>query len=284
MIGVFTFKFMDKNFVQLLIRYKRPEDAEIIIAILSEEGYMGFEEKNDRNELLAFIGDEHYNESKIKDLSSQYNFECQKTILPETNWNKEWESNFHPITINDYCGIRAAFHEPLKNVKHEIIITPKMSFGTGHHATTYMMIESMKDVDVKNKTVFDFGTGTGVLAILAEKEGASEILAMDHDEWSVMNAEENKLLNHAKRITIIQNDDPACGRQFDIILANINKHIIIETLPTLASQLNPGGIIICSGFMKQDVSDINAKATKCKLLLKQTMERENWVCSIFQLS
>ena len=275
---------MEKNFVQLVIRYKRPEDVEIIIAILSEENYMGFEEKNDNNELFAFIGDEHYDESKIKNLSSQYNFEWQKTMLPETNWNKKWESNFHPITINDFCGIRAAFHAPLINVKHEIIITPKMSFGTGHHATTYMMIESIRDTDVKNKTVFDFGTGTGVLAIVAEKQGASEILAMDNDEWSVLNAEENKLLNDAKRIIVIHGDDPACGKHFDIILANINKHIIIETLPALASQLNPGGYLICSGFMKQDISDINAKAAKCKLLLKQTRERENWVCSIFQLS
>lgn len=275
---------MENNFIQLVIRYKQPGDAEIIIAILSEEGFIGFEEKDESNELLAFIDDQHYDKIKIKDLLSQFNFDWQTSIIPKTNWNKEWESNFHPIFINDYCGIRADFHEPLKNVKHEIIITPKMSFGTGHHATTYMMIESIQAINVKNKTVFDFGTGTGVLAILAEKEGASEILAMDYDEWSVLNAEENKLLNHANRITVVQSDDPAYGKKFDIILANINKHIIIETLPILASQLNPGGIIICSGFMKHDISDINAKATKCKLLLKQTMERENWVCSIFQLS
>ena len=275
---------MEKNFVQLVIQYINPGDAEIIIAFLSEEGYIGFEEKDESNALLAFIDDKQYDENKIKKLSSQFNFEWQTSIIPKMNWNKEWESNFHPILINDYCGIRADFHEPLTNVKHEIIITPKMSFGTGHHATTYMMIESIYALNVKNKTVFDFGTGTGILAILAEKEGASEILAMDHDEWSVLNAGENILLNNAKHITVVQNDNPECEKQFDIILANINKHIIIENFPVLASQLNPGGIVICSGFMKQDVYDINEVASKCNLVLLKTIERENWVCSVFRLS
>lgn len=283
MIGVFTFNIMQQEFVQLIIQYNKPGDNELLIALLSEEGYLGFEER-DGYEMSAFIDSKDFDENILLEISSKIDFKWTKSILPKTNWNKDWESNFQPVLVDDYCGIRADFHEPLKNVKHEIIITPKMSFGTGHHATTYMMIKSLQDINVKNKKVFDFGTGTGVLAILADKEGASEILAIDNDEWSVLNASENILRNDANRIKVELNENPDCQQYFDIILANINKHIIIESLPALTKQLNPSGFIICSGFMQHDINDINAMAAKCNLIVKQKKERENWVCMIFQLS
>ncbi len=283
MIGVFTFNIMQQEFVQLIIQYNKPGDNELLIALLSEEGYLGFEEQ-DGYEMSAFIDSKDFDENILLEISSKIDFKWTKSILPKTNWNKDWESNFQPVLVDDYCGIRADFHEPLKNVKHEIIITPKMSFGTGHHATTYMMIKSLQDINVKNKKVFDFGTGTGVLAILADKEGASEILAIDNDEWSVLNASENILRNDANRIKVELNENPDCQQYFDIILANINKHIIIESLPALTKQLNPSGFIICSGFMQHDINDINAMAAKCNLIVKQKKERENWVCMIFQLS
>lgn len=283
MIGVFTFNIMQQEFVQLIIQYNNPGDDELLIAILSDKGYLGFEEQDD-NVMRAFIDSRDFDESILQEISSNIPFEWTKSILPKTNWNKDWESNFQPVFVDDFCGIRADFHEPLTNVNHEIIITPKMSFGTGHHATTYMMIKSLQGINVKNKKVFDFGTGTGVLAILAEKEGASEILAIDNDEWSVLNASENIVRNNADRIKILLSENPDCRQKFDIILANINKHIIIESLPALIKQLNPSGLIICSGFMQQDVDDINSLAAKSNLIFKQKMERENWVCMIFQLS
>ena len=272
-----------QDFIQLNIQYKNPGDDELLIALLSNEGYLGFEEC-DSNEMRAYIDSKDFDENLLREISSKVYFKWTKSILPKTNWNKDWESNFQPVVIDDYCGIRADFHEPLKQVKHEIIITPKMSFGTGHHATTYMMIKSLQDVNVKNKKVFDFGTGTGVLAILAEKEGASEILAIDNDEWSVLNASENIIRNNAGRIKILQSENPDCNQNFDIILANINKHIIIESLPALAKQLNSSGLIICSGFMQQDIDDIISMAAKCNLIFEQKKERENWVCIIFKLS
>ena len=272
-----------QDFIQLNIQYKNPGDDELLIALLSNEGYLGFEEC-DSNEMRAYIDSKDFDENILREISSKVYFKWTKSILPKTNWNKDWESNFQPVVIDDYCGIRAVFHEPIKQVKHEIIITPKMSFGTGHHATTYMMIKSLQDVNVKNKKVFDFGTGTGVLAILAEKEGASEILAIDNDEWSVLNASENIIRNNADRIKILQSENPDCNQNFDIILANINKHIIIESLPALVKQLNPSGLIICSGFMQQDIDDIISMAAKCNLIFEQKKERENWVCIIFRLS
>lgn len=274
---------MQQEFVQINIQYNKPGDDELLIALLSNEGYLGFEER-DGNEMRAFIDSQDFDETVLSDISSTLSFQWTKSILPKTNWNKEWESNFQPVLIDNYCGIRADFHEPLMNVVHEIIITPKMSFGTGHHATTYMMIKSLQDIDVKNKKVFDFGTGTGVLAILAEKEGATEIFAIDHDEWSVINATENILKNNADRISILQSENPDCYQKFDIILANINKHIIIESLPALTKQLNTSGLVICSGFMQQDIDDILTMATKCNLILMEKKERENWLCMIFQLS
>ncbi|MBA2499873.1 MAG: 50S ribosomal protein L11 methyltransferase [Chitinophagaceae bacterium] len=283
MIGVFTFTNMDEEYVELLIQFNNPGDAELIIAFFGEAGYIGFEERGNK-ELLAFIHSKDFDESFLNEISGKINFQYAKSIIPETNWNKDWESNFQPVLVDDYCGIRADFHEPLINVKHEIIITPKMSFGTGHHATTYMMVQCLQDLNVKYKKVFDFGTGTGVLAILAEKEGASEVLAIDHDEWSALNAAENIFRNNAKRITVVQSDNPDYHQNFDIILANINKHIIIESLPALTKQLNPSGFIICSGFMKQDMDDINTTAAKCNLISKQKRVRENWVCVILQLS
>ena len=283
MIGVFTFNIMQQEFVQLSIQYHNPGDDELLIALLSDKGYLGFEEQDD-NVMRAFIDSKDFDESILHEISSNIQFEWTKSILPKTNWNKDWESNFQPVLVDEFCGIRAEFHEPLKNVKHEIIITPKMSFGTGHHATTYMMIKSLQLINVKNKKVFDFGTGTGVLAILAAKEGAAEIMAIDNDEWSVLNASENSVKNNADHIEILQSENPDCQQKFDIILANINKHIIIESLPALTKQLNPSGFIICSGFMQQDIDDIKSGAAKCNLIFKQKMEKDNWVCMIFQLS
>jgi ribosomal protein L11 methyltransferase len=148
--------------------------------------------------LLAYFNEEDFPSYDVQSLLNGYNF--QSNTIPEQNWNEEWEQNFQPVVVDDFCAVRAHFHAPISTVKHEIIITPKMSFGTGHHATTYMMMQQMQNIDFNNKSVFDFGTGTGILAILAEKCGAKEIIAIDNDEWSYKNAEENLEMNSVKKL------------------------------------------------------------------------------------
>src|SRR6185312_6215151 len=176
-----------KNFIKIEIETTSSEDSEILIAELSENNFYAFEQNE--SSLISYIIEEDFNEINFKKLLSQ-NATYKKSIIEDRNWNADWESQFQPVIINNFAGVRASFHKPLTGVKHEIIITPKMSFGTGHHATTFLMIELMQSIDFKNKKVLDFGTGTGILAILAEKLGAASVLAVDYDEWSINNAAE----------------------------------------------------------------------------------------------
>jgi ribosomal protein L11 methyltransferase len=181
------------------------------------------------------------------------------------------------VIVNDFVAVRADFHKPIKNVQHEIIITPKMSFGTGHHATTYMMIENMRTIDFTNKRVLDFGTGTGVLAILAKKLGADEILAIDNDKWSIDNARENIEKNNCEGIELLLADMPKSTGQFDIILANINRNVIMENLPVLASQLESDGILFLSGLIEEDEPVIVAACTGLGFAVKNKAMRHNWL-------
>ncbi len=165
------------SYIQIKIENISSTESEILIAQLSEIGFDGFEEGE--NFLLGYIADDKLNEDQLKKIISSHQLTYSKNLIEQKNWNEEWEKNFEPIIVNDFVAIRAHFHQPVKNVEHEIIITPKMSFGTGHHATTYMMMQQMPSIDFKNKNVFDFGTGTGILAILAEKLGAAKITVVD---------------------------------------------------------------------------------------------------------
>ena len=188
--------------------------------------YEGFEEN--ANALKAFISKSLFNEEHIKEIAGQFQLKYTTAELPDINWNKEWESNFQPVVIENFCAVRADFHAPIKNVQHEIIITPKMSFGTGHHATTYMMIQQMRQINFLNKYVMDFGTGTGVLAILAKKLGAASVVAIGNDEWSIENAKENFTRNNADEIELRLAHHPVANKACDIILANITRNVIQE--------------------------------------------------------
>src|SRR5450432_2206440 len=171
---------------------------EMLIALLSSEAANGFEEEKDVLKVFFLVGD--CDEFSIEKIIKQNDLNYFKSIIKEENWNAMWESDFKPVTIGKFCRIRASFHEPGKNVEHDIIITPKMSFGTGHHPTTQLMIEAMEKLEIKEKSVFDFGTGTGILSILADKSGAGNITAIDNDEWSINNAFENFNLNNCHKI------------------------------------------------------------------------------------
>lgn len=253
---------------------------EILIAELSELQYEGFEEED--NQLKAFIPEISFDEKRLKQLSQQFSLSYTATTLPDTNWNQVWESNFQPVTVDNFCAVRAEFHEPAKDVQYEIVITPKMSFGTGHHPTTYMMIQQMEGIDFKNKLVMDFGTGTGVLAILAEKLGAKSVLAIDNDDWCIKNAEENLLKNKAVAITLKKADTAAADTSFDIILANITRNIILDNFSLFVSHLAKNGILLLSGLLIDDEQAILNEAIKNNFVLENKIERNNWICMKFK--
>ena len=251
------------------------EQSEILIAELSEAGYEGFEEA--ANELKAYIPGDKWNDEELIEIAERVGVSWSKELIEETNWNQVWESNFQPVTVDEYVSIRAHFHEPVKGVRHEIIITPKMSFGTGHHATTFMMIQMMESTSMEGKSLMDFGTGTGVLAILACKSGASPIIAIDNDDWSIANARENILQNNCASVILKKSSTARLNLVFDIILANINKNVILDNFTTLAKQLAPSGVLILSGLFTTDEPEILTRAQEQGLTLNQRLAKDNWL-------
>jgi ribosomal protein L11 methyltransferase len=253
------------------------ELKDILIAELSAQGYEGFEETEEG--LKAFITSASYDEKALQELARERNAGFNKTIIGETNWNEVWESNFEPVMVDDFVAVRADFHKPVVGVMHEIVVTPKMSFGTGHHATTFMMLQQMREVDFKDKTVLDFGTGTGVLAILAEKLGAKKVIAIDNDDWSIENAKENIKNNGCGSIMLQKADSPQMvDETFDIILANINRNVITGNFQFLKRQLAMGGTLLLSGILKEDRDVIFHKTVEYSLHIIQTSVRDNWLC------
>ena len=251
---------------------------EILMAELIEIGFDSFTEEHDG--ILAYIQKETFKEEELKEVHLLQNPEIKISYtfqeMPNINWNEEWEKNFSPINVEDKVSIRAEFHGN-QNLPHEIIIQPKMSFGTGHHATTYLMIQQMLDMDFENKTVLDMGCGTSVLAIFAKQQGAGKTVAIDIDEWSVENSIENAARNSVE-LEISQGTAENLGSEnFDIILANINRNILISDIPTYVSVLNSGGQLLLSGLCFFDVDDILEVCTAQNLTLKKKLQREEWV-------
>lgn len=264
------------NFLQFDFEPHSKEEAEKLIAMLSEQGFDGFIEEGIT--LVAFIPEARFSQAGFEKILEKFSILAySKTTIENINWNQKWEEEFEPVVVDQFVGIRANFHKPLKNVKHEIIITPKMSFGTGHHATTYMMIQLMKEFDFKGKTVMDFGTGTGVLAILAEKMGAVAITAIDNDEWSITNAIENCEQNNCSAITLLQADTISMDGQYDIILANINLNVILANIPALASTCKSPGIVLLSGFLYTDEQAIMKSATVVGLSKRTLLRQKDWI-------
>ncbi|MFN8290649.1 MAG: 50S ribosomal protein L11 methyltransferase [Chitinophagaceae bacterium] len=257
----------------------QPEQQELLVALLSEAGFEGFEE-GDR-QLKAFIPQKEYNRQILHELAFKYQLQFTESIIAAQNWNSTWEANFPPVIVDDFVVIRADFHPPVPSVEQEIVITPKMSFGTGHHATTYMMVQQMRRLSFTGRQVFDFGTGTGILAILAERLGAAAVDAIDNDDWSIANAAENFERNHCQNITLRNADAPEPGKQYDIILANINKNVILAHLPVLAPQLVPGGTLLLSGLLPEDENEIKEAAASYSLRFIEKQERNNWICLRF---
>jgi ribosomal protein L11 methyltransferase len=278
------------NYLQITIPAADPSLQEILIALLPALGYDGFEQQD--SALQAFLPEDQFDAPALDALLEQHALTYTSTRLEERNWNEEWEKSFEPVQVDAFCAIRAHFHTPIPGVAHELIITPKMSFGTGHHATTYMMLDGMQHLDFHGRRVLDFGTGTGVLAILAERLGASQVIAVDNDDWSIENARENVAANDCTRITVLKADTipfpgaghplngptPAPAAPFDLILANINKHIILQQLAALGQQLVPGGVILLSGLLENDFEDIQKEAQINNLPISVRMTKGAWIC------
>ena len=262
--------------IQIDIQVTSIQQSEIVIAELSEKGFHGFQENN--NNLSAFVNENLFDEHLLQALFSPLNLSYTKKIIADRNWNQKWETEFRPVVIGSFVAVRAAFHSPIKEVEHEIIITPKMSFGTGHHATTYLMLQQMKEIDFKNKSVLDFGTGTGILAILANKLGAHVVTAIDNDEWSIENAKENIENNDCKNISLIQNDSISGLGPFDIILANINLNIIKDNITGLKRACHSLTKILLSGFLLSDESELKRIFSFNALQIKNLQQKEGWIC------
>lgn len=240
-----------KKYLQFRFQTKDKQIRESLLALLAEVNFDGFEETPEA--LIAIIEDSFFNQAETETILKMFpDVVPEVSVIEEKNWNDVWESNYDTVIVDDFVQVRASFHEAKPEVKHEIIITPKMSFGTGHHATTYLMMAQMESLDFKNKKVIDFGTGTGVLAILAEKLGAATVYALDNDKWSIENAQENKVVNNCRHIQLALAEALPESGNAHIILANINLNIILKNLKAIKNNLIAGGIVLFSGLLASD--------------------------------
>ncbi len=253
--------------------------SDILIAQLGEVGFESFVE-NDEG-ILAYIQKEDWYEDILGSVQIMGNAKIAIDYglqeIEQENWNETWESNFNPIQVDDQCVVRAPFHERA-NVPYDIVIEPKMSFGTGHHETTHMMLQFILDTDFEGKSVLDMGSGTGVLAILASMKGAKDVEAIDIDNWCYQNAMENMERNDRTNITVREGDAGLLGEKvYDIVLANINRNILLNDIPTYGRSLAQNGILILSGFYTEDISFISEKCGEIGLKFEKSLEKNNWV-------
>ncbi|NQX85558.1 MAG: 50S ribosomal protein L11 methyltransferase [Flavobacteriaceae bacterium] len=257
--------------------------SEILIAELGFAGFESFVETE--KGVTAYIQKQEWYEAILDDIqilkSDEFKISYTAEDIKQTNWNAEWEKNFNPIIVDDLCAVRAPFHDPFET-QYDIVIEPKMSFGTGHHETTHMMIQHILRHDFEGKTVLDMGCGTGVLAILAEMKGASSVDAIDIDEWCYINSLENVERNNCKQISVYEGDASLlAGKQYDIVIANINRNILLNDLPTYAATLNKNATLLLSGFYEQDIQLMEEACHRLTLKLDKKIERNNWVALKF---
>ncbi len=265
------------NYLEIKFNTGASQQNEILIALLADIGFDGFEENE--NDLKAFIHETKFDKETLDAVaSSNNNLAYTLTVIEQQNWNAQWESSFEPVVVNNFAAVRAGFHQPVKNVQHEIIITPKMSFGTGHHATTFLMMEQMSALNFTNKSVVDFGTGTGVLAILAEKMGASSITAIDNDDWSIENAKENIITNNSRNILLHKAESLPLNMTYDIILANINLNVILQNIELIAKACKPATKILLSGFLITDEIQIRSSLAENSITFTSFTHQKDWIC------
>ncbi|HFS67586.1 MAG TPA: 50S ribosomal protein L11 methyltransferase [Flavobacteriia bacterium] len=258
--------------------------TEILIAELGFAGFESFVETEDG--VIAYIQKEEHNNAILEDVfalkNPEFKINYKVEEIEQVNWNEEWEKNFNPILIQDTVYIRAPFHQAIKDIPHDIVIEPKMSFGTGHHETTHMMVKHLltlaKENKIQGKSVLDMGCGTGVLAILAERLGAKEIDAIDIDNWCYLNSIENSTRNSCTKIKIFEGDASLLSnKKYAIIIANINRNILLNDMQTYLDVLVEDGILLLSGFYQEDIPIIDKEASKTGIKLHTIEEMHNWV-------
>ncbi len=259
--------------------------TEILIAELGDAGFESFVEYDEG--VTAYIQKADWNAFILENIhilnSDEFEITYEFNEIEQTNWNEEWEKNFEPIVVDNLVTVRAPFHE-IPQTDYDIIIEPKMSFGTGHHETTHMMIQHILRNDFLGKSVLDMGSGTGVLAIMAEKRGATQIDAIDIDNWCYLNSLENTERNNCKCISVYEGDVSLLKRKkYDIIIANINRNILLSDIPTYSKCLTNDGLLILSGFYQDDTEFIRDKCADYQLNLLDKIEKNNWVALKFQI-
>lgn len=302
---------MSKKYIQIAFNFNNQDQFELLVAQLAALGFDGFNEEeaatgiNNGVGMSSILGvssglgagaghcktyilstdfEAKGIEKELDIIFKQHILTYLKSAIKEENWNAIWESNFEPVRVGDFVGIRAHFHPSFDPaVQYEIKITPKMSFGTGHHATTFSVIQMMEHLNFKGKSVYDFGTGTGVLAILAEKLGAVDLLAVDNDDWCIENAKENILNNDANGILIKKVDSAYQNRQFDIILANVNRHIIEANMQELTHVAHSGSELILSGLLMEDQEDMIQLAANHGWNFVKSQPLNGWVSILFNI-
>lgn len=253
--------------------------SDILIAELGEVGFESFVENEEG--ILAYIQKEDWNSEILSSIqvldNSLFAIDYIFKEVEQENWNATWEKNFNPIQVGDRCVVRAPFHEK-PEVEFDIVIEPKMSFGTGHHETTHMMLQFILNTDFKDKSVLDMGSGTGVLAIFTAMKGAAHIDAIDIDNWCYLNAQENVRRNNCEHINVYEGDSSLLGKiAYDVILANINRNILVENIPVYIKSLNKNGSLFLSGFYENDIPIISKICANCGLKLEKKFQRNDWV-------
>jgi ribosomal protein L11 methyltransferase len=271
---------MDNIYIEYNFTVSPKEPAtEILIAELGAIGFESFVENE--NGVTGYIQKTEWKSSILNDVfvlkSDEFSIHYNQKEIKQTNWNAEWEKNFQPIQVDDLVSIRAPFHEN-PNLQYDIVIEPKMSFGTGHHETTHMMVQHLLELDIENKKTLDMGCGTGILAIFAEMKGAKPTDAIDIDNWCYENSLENIRRNNCKHISVYEGDSLLLtNKKYDLIIANINRNILMKDIKVYANSLNEKGILLLSGFYHEDIPILDAEVSKYNLTLENVKKRNNWV-------
>lgn len=271
-----------KQYIEIIFSYPKeePETKERLIATLSQNDFETFWETDAG--LKAYIEQDKYQQKQnplafLENISS--NISYNQNTVKDQNWNRIWEENFQPVIIGNELYIRAPFHEENPVFHYEILIEPKMSFGTGHHLSTYLMLETLVNCNLKDQTILDMGCGTAILSILASKKQASYIKGVDNSDWALENAKENTWINNSKNTEIVLGDATSLKEEesYDYILANINRNVLLNDIPTYTRHLKPNGILMISGLYNKDKDEIHQLAVKNQLRMIEYKEKEDWI-------
>ena len=260
------------------------EHAELISAALLSFNAIGVEEQ--QHTLIGYFNTDEVTIQQLNNfltqLQSAHKFTYQIQFQQARNWNKEWEENYQPIRIGDFCYVRASFHPAVENVKHTILVNPRMAFGTGHHETTFLMMKAIEQLNITGKKILDLGCGTGILSLLCEKVGAEDILSVDIDPTAIENLKENIRCNNSKKITSLEGTIHDVKSKFDFIFANINRNVLLEEAEQIVQQLNQNSKLILSGFYEKDGAVIREKYEQNGLQWVASENKNGWLCVIYK--